>query len=81
MQVPLLGEVLEVAVDARKNLDVWGSRAADAGTAQRDARAFMSRVLNRLDTELALTQAAAMLPMYQMAVELARGRTVLKTKP
>ena len=35
--------------------------AADHGTPQRDARFFMSRALNKLDTELALTLAAAML--------------------
>ena len=29
---------------------MWGSKAADAGTPQRDARFFMSRALNKLDT-------------------------------
>ena len=47
--------------DARKVLDEYGSTADDAGTAQRNARFLMTRALNKLDTELSLTQAAAML--------------------
>ena len=52
---------LSVLLDARDHLEAYGSRAADDGTPERDARFMMQRVLNRLDTELALSEAASML--------------------
>ena len=58
------GEVnasLTVLLDTRGHLEAYGSRAADAGTPQRDACFMMQRVLNKLDIELALTEAASML--------------------
>ena len=56
-----LATSVSILLDARDHLDKYGSRAADAGTPARDARFLMTRALNKLDSELALTQAAAML--------------------
>ena len=52
---------LSVMLDALQHIGEHGSRAADAGTPQRSAQHLLQRTLNKCDTELAITQATAML--------------------
>jgi hypothetical protein len=56
-----LSTALVVMSDAQKHLDAYGSKAANAGTPERDARFLMQRALIKSDTELALTQASGLL--------------------
>jgi len=54
-----LAASLSVLADARKHIQAYPSRADDTGTAARCTRHFLQRVLNASATELAPTQAAA----------------------
>ena len=54
-----LAASLSVLADARKHISAYPSAAEDAGTAGRCTRHFLQRVLNAGATELAPTQAAA----------------------
>ena len=55
-----INSALSVLREARQTLETHGSRAEDQGP-QRDRQFMMTRALNKLDSEIALTQAAAML--------------------
>ena len=50
---------LSVLCDARRHVAQYGSKADDAGTAERTGKHFLQRVLNKGLVELAPTQAAA----------------------
>eukprot|EP00966_Prymnesium_polylepis_P256539 5926351-Prymnesium_polylepis.1 len=56
-----LNASLAVLYDARMHIDLYPSAADDIGTAERTARHFMQRVLNRTNMELSDTQEAMML--------------------
>jgi len=56
-----LNVALALMLDAHQHLDAYGSKAADKGTPERDARFLMQRALIKADSELALTQGTALL--------------------
>ena len=56
-----LNVALALMLDAHQHLDAYGSKAADKGTPERDARFLMQRALIKADSELALTQGTALI--------------------
>ena len=56
-----LNKSLTLMLDAHQHLDAYGSKAADKGTPERDARYLMQRALIKADSELALTQGTALI--------------------
>ena len=53
-----LNALLSIVVQARRDIDLYTSRAADAGTDERRARHLMQRICNKIDAELSDTFAA-----------------------
>ena len=50
--------LLSLVVQARRDIDLYTSRAADAGTDERRAKHLMTRIWNKIDAELSDTFAA-----------------------